>query len=99
MCGRSRSNLGYINSSCSRHMTRNRLKFLSLTSIEGGQATFEDNSKVEVIGKCWVGKAPNIYIENVLFVKGLKCNLLSISQFCDKGNTVKFDSNYCIVKN
>ena len=35
----------------------------------------------------------------MLLVKGLKHNLFSISQFCDKRNKVTFDSNYCIVEN
>ena len=80
-------------------MTGDKSKFLSLTPIEGGQVTFGDNSKGKVIGKGRVGKSPNLYIDNVLLVKGLKHNLLSISQFCDKGNKVTFDSNFCIVEN
>ena len=31
-------------------------------------------------------------IDNVFLVEGLKHNLSSISQFCDKGNVVKFNS-------
>ena len=61
--------------------------------------TFGDNSKGKVIGKWCVGKSLNLCIDNVLLVKGLKHNLLSISQFCDKGNDVTFDSNYFIVDN
>ena len=37
-------------------------------------------------------------IENVLLVDGLKHNLLSISQLCDKGFKVIFESSHCIIK-
>ena len=50
------------------------------------------------IGKGKVGKSYHHYIEKVLLVKGLKHNLLSISQLCDKGNKVTFNSNNCIGK-
>ena len=38
------------------------------------------------------------YIDNILYVKGLKYILLSISQFCDNGYIVSFNKNQCIVK-
>ncbi|XP_075101898.1 putative mitochondrial protein AtMg00300 [Nicotiana tabacum] len=38
-------------------------------------------------------------IENVYYVNGLKYNLLSVSQICDKGNEVKFMSKSCTVTN
>ena len=37
-------------------------------------------------------------IDDVLLVDGLKHNLLSISQLCDKGYIVRFESNMCIIK-
>ena len=37
-------------------------------------------------------------IENVFFIDGLKHNLLSISQLCDKGFKVIFESSHCIIK-
>ena len=39
----------------------------------------------------------SIAIHNVLLVEGLKFNLLSISQLCDKGHKVTFKANQCIV--
>ena len=80
-------------------MTGDKTKFLSLKSIDGGQVTFGDNAKGKVIGKGKIGKSEYHCIEDVLLVKGLKHNLLSISQLCDKGNTVTFNSNSCIVEN
>ena len=80
-------------------MTSDKLKFLSLISIDGSHVTSRDNAKGKVIGHGRVGKSEQTYIEDVLLVKGLKHNLFSISQLCDKGNKVTFDSNYCIIEN
>lgn len=44
-----------------------------------------------------VGRSMSHAIENVYYVKGLKHNLLNISQMCDKGNNVLFTSADCKV--
>ena len=80
-------------------MIGDKSKFLLLTSINGGHVTFKVNAKEKVIGKGRVGKNDHSCVEDVLLVKGLKHNLLSISQLCDKENKVTFDSNSCIVEN
>ena len=41
----------------------------------------------------------NVIIEEVALVDGLKHNLLSISQLCDKGNSVTFNKETCVVIN
>ena len=35
--------------------------------------------------------------KNVLYVNGLKRNLLSISQLCDKGFKIEFNRNCCLI--
>ena len=80
------SNLWYLDSGCSRHMTGDKTQFLSLVAHNGGCVTFGDNKKGEIIGIGNVGKSLTHSIENVMLVNGLKHNLLSISQLCDKGN-------------
>ena len=65
--------------------------FALLNSNDGGFVIFGDISKDEIIGIGNVGKERSPIIENVLLVDGLKHNLLSISQLCDKGNRVIFD--------
>ena len=67
-------------------MIRDKSKFIFLSPIYGGQVIFKDYSKGKVIDKSKVDKALNIYIDNVLYVKGLKHNFLGINQFYDKGN-------------
>ena len=37
-------------------------------------------------------------MENVLLVDGWKHNLLKISQLCDKGFKVSFETSHCIIK-
>ena len=41
----------------------------------------------------------NVIIENISLVDGLKHNLLSISQFCDKGYNVSFRKKMCSISN
>ena len=80
-------------------MTESKNKCISLTTINGGKVTFGDNAKCKVKGKGKVGMMPHCFIDDVLLVEGLKHNLLSISQFCDKGNQVIFNSTQCLVIN
>ena len=60
--------------------------------------TFGDNGKGRIIGHGSIGNNSSSLIENVLLVDGLKHNLLSISQLCDKGFKVIFESSHCIIK-
>ncbi|KAK2990896.1 hypothetical protein RJ640_016650 [Escallonia rubra] len=59
--------------------------------------TFGDNSQGKIKGKGTIGKEPHS-IENVLYVEGLKHNLLSISQFSDKGFKVIFEASHCTIE-
>ena len=78
-------------------MTSDKSKFLSLKAYNGGTVTFGDNMKGEIIAKGKVGRSCSHAIDNVFLVENLKHNLLSISQFCDKGNSVNFTSEKCII--
>ena len=80
-------------------MTVNKVKFISFTTMNGGKVTFEDNTMGKVVGKGKVGTLLNCFIDNVLLVEGLKHNLLSISQSCDKGNQVIFNISQCLIVN
>ena len=87
----------YLDSGCSRHMTGDVEQFTSLDAIDGGSVTFGDNGKGKIIGTGKIHITPSSFIENILYVNGLKHNLLSISQFCDKGFKVVFEKSLCIV--
>ena len=64
---------------------------------EGGTVTFGDDAKGKIIGIDNVKLGTSPLIENVVLVDGLKHNLLSISQLCDKGFNVIFDDLACSV--
>ena len=78
-------------------MTGDRKLFSKLEKKNGGSVTFGDNAKGKVIGIGTIGNHFSTCIQNVLLVDGLKHNLLSVSQLCDKGYKVTFDLNTCLV--
>lgn len=50
---------------------------------------------IVAVGK--IGKSKSHSIDKVFLVEGLKHRLFSISQFCDKGNIVKFTNESYVV--
>ncbi|GKA07457.1 ribonuclease H-like domain-containing protein [Tanacetum coccineum] len=88
---------GVIDSGCSRHMTGNRSYLTDYEEIDGGFVAFGGSTKGGKItgkGKIRTGK---LDIEDVYFVKELKFNLFSVSQMCDKKNSVLFTDTECVV--
>ncbi|GKD80943.1 hypothetical protein Tco_1347782, partial [Tanacetum coccineum] len=88
---------GVIDSGCYRNMTGNRSYLTDYEEIDGGFVAFRGNSKGGKItrkGKIRTGK---LDFEDVYFVKELKFNLFSVSQMCDKKNSVRFTDTACIV--
>ncbi len=72
--------------------------FLDLQPLDGGTVGFRGNQYRQIVGIGKVGKKNSTSIDNVFLVKGLKHNLLSISQFCDSGYSVTFDKNKCEIR-
>ena len=72
--------------------------FLSLQRKKEGYVTFGDNAKGRIIGQGNIGNGASSLIESILLVDGLKHNLLSINQLCDKGFKVIFEVSHCIIK-
>ncbi|RVW77979.1 hypothetical protein CK203_048244 [Vitis vinifera] len=74
--------------------------FMAIDDLDekGGYVTFGDNAKGRIIGQGNIGNDTSSLIESVLLVDGLKHNLLSISQLCDKGFKVIFEASHCIIK-
>nr|KYP57052.1 Retrovirus-related Pol polyprotein from transposon TNT 1-94 [Cajanus cajan] len=85
----------YLDSGCSRHLTDERSMFLDLKSKKGGQVTFGGGQKGYIMGIGKIGINSSTSIDNVLYVKGLTHNLLSISQLCDSGYEVSSNKNKC----
>nr|GFB60643.1 putative ribonuclease H-like domain-containing protein [Tanacetum cinerariifolium] len=79
-----------IDSGCSRHMTGNMSYLTDFEEINGGYVAFGGNpkgGKITSKGKIKTGKFD---FDGVYFVKELKFNLFSVSQMCDKKNSVLF---------
>ena len=72
--------LWYLNSVCLRHITRNRSLFKVFESMKGGNITFGDGSKSHIERKGIISLPGLPDIANVLYVEGLRVNLLSISK-------------------
>jgi len=62
------------------------------------EVTFRGNQKGKMAGVGKISIDPYPPIDNVLFVKGIKQNLLSISQLCDSGLDVSFSKEGCVVQ-
>jgi hypothetical protein len=74
-------------------MMRDKGNFLSLSERKSGNVTFGNDARGKIKGK-WMmslsnGKGKS---QDVLLVDGLKHNLLSVSQMCDRGCEVVFTS-------
>ncbi|GKF27491.1 ribonuclease H-like domain-containing protein, partial [Tanacetum coccineum] len=89
---------GYVDAQGrSKHMTGNRSYLTNYEEIDGGFVAFGGNSKGGKItgkGKIRTGK---LDFEDVYFVKELKFNLFSVSQMCDKKNSVLFTDTACVI--
>ena len=73
--------------------------FITLYEGKEGTVTFGNEQSVRIIGKCTVClKNKNIMSGNVLLMKDMEHNLLSVSQTCDKGNFMIFDSMQCQIR-
>ena len=72
-----------LDSGYSRHMIGDRSLFKVFEFKKGGNVTFGDGSKSQIKGKGIISLHGLPDIANVLYVEGLRVNLLSISQICD----------------
>nr|GEV58742.1 hypothetical protein [Tanacetum cinerariifolium] len=88
---------GVIDSGCLRHITRNMSYLSDFKELNGGYVSFGGNpkgGKISSKGKIRTGK---LDFDDVYFVKELKFNLFSVSQMCDKNNSVLFTDTKCLV--
>ena len=93
-----KKNLWYVDSGCSRHMTGDISLLSKFEERAGPSITFGDDSKGFTKGYGLISKG-NVIIDNVSLVEGLKHNLLSVSQLCDRGHQVWFSDGACVVSN
>ena len=91
-CFERKQHLWYLDSGCSKQMTRDASKFISISFKQDGHVTYGDN-KGKILGKGTIGNENSLFIHDVFYIEGLKHSLLSISQFYDKGYQVTFRTN------
>ncbi|GJT40070.1 ribonuclease H-like domain-containing protein [Tanacetum coccineum] len=90
-------NKGIFDSGCSRHMTGNKDFLTDYQDIDGGFVAFGGSARGgKITGKGKI-KTNKLDFEDVFFVKELKFNLFSVSQMCDKKNSVLFTDTECLV--
>nr|GEV36766.1 hypothetical protein [Tanacetum cinerariifolium] len=88
---------GVIDIGCSRHITGNMSYLSDFEELNGGYVTFVGNPNGgKIIGKGKI-KTCKLDFDNVYFVKELKFNLFSVSQMCDKKNSILFTNTECLV--
>ncbi|GKF88976.1 hypothetical protein Tco_0262939, partial [Tanacetum coccineum] len=82
---------------CSRNMTRNMSYLSDFKEFNGEYVTFGGGAKGEKITSKGTLKTGKLDFEDVYFVKELQFNLFSVSQMCDKKNSVLFTNTGCFV--
>ncbi|XP_050878512.1 uncharacterized protein LOC127082317 [Lathyrus oleraceus] len=95
-CLDSTEKMWYLDSGCSRHMKGDISLFIDFVPKKKGFTAYGDNNKGVILGKGSVGNSSSTIISDVMLVYGLKHNLLSIGQLCDKGFKVTFTNTCCL---
>jgi len=80
-------------------MTREKSNFLSLAATQGVSVAFDNEKSGIIVDIGKIGESLSHSIDGVYLVDGLKYNMLSVSQLCDKYNLVVFSSKQCLVVN
>ena len=91
--------LWYFDSGCSRHMTGDKTLFKTLKETVGDYVTFGDGSHAQILGKGTIEVPGLPLLKDVLYIKGLKVNLLSITQIFDEDFLTQLSKKGCIIIN
>lgn len=76
-------NKWYVDNGCYIHMTRNQSKLIKIKEEDRGKVILRNNASRRIAGKGTIdinnGRTMD---QNVLYLEGLKYNILSVSQRC-----------------
>ncbi|GJU82472.1 hypothetical protein Tco_1284837, partial [Tanacetum coccineum] len=89
--------LWYLDSGCSKHMTRNRSRLKNFVKKFTGIVRFENDNFGAIMGYGDYVIGDNV-ISRVYYVEGLGHNLFSIGQFCDSDLAIAFRKHSCYVR-
>nr|GEU78949.1 integrase, catalytic region, zinc finger, CCHC-type, peptidase aspartic, catalytic [Tanacetum cinerariifolium] len=90
--------LWYLDSRCSKHMTRNRSHLMNFISKFLGRVRFGNDHIARIMGygDYLLG---NVTISRVYYFEGLRHNLFFVGQFCNSDLKVAFWKNTCLIRN
>ncbi|GKE48086.1 retrovirus-related pol polyprotein from transposon TNT 1-94, partial [Tanacetum coccineum] len=90
--------LWYLDSGCSKHMTRDRSQLTNFVNKFLGTVKFGNDRMARILG---FGdyQIVNVTISRVYYVEGLGHNLFSVWQFCDSNLEVAFHQQTCFIRN
>jgi len=80
-------------------MTGDASHLINLIWKLDGFVTYGDNNRGRILGIGDIGGDDEVIIKDVQLVDGLKHNLLSTSQLCDKGYKITFEFDLCLIAN
>nr|GEW57955.1 reverse transcriptase domain-containing protein [Tanacetum cinerariifolium] len=80
-----------------KHITGNMSYLFDFKKFDEGYVTFREGANGGRITSKGTLKTSKLDFEDVYFVKELKFNLLSVSQMCEKSNSVLFTDTGCFV--
>ena len=94
MFAEGQENHWYIDNGCSKHITSDKEILHSYNALENEKnVSFGNGTPAVIKGKGSIFLKEKVKAGNFMYVDGLKHNLLSVSQMCDQGNEVVFQSN------
>ncbi|KAL8146362.1 hypothetical protein AgCh_004198 [Apium graveolens] len=91
-----RKNIIVLDSGCSGHMTGNKALLSDFVEKAGPGVSYGDGNMGKTLGYGNINLS-NVIIDTIALVFGLKHNLLSVSQICDRGYHVDFFEEHCEV--
>nr|GEZ23365.1 hypothetical protein [Tanacetum cinerariifolium] len=90
--------LWYLDSGCSKHMTKDRSQIFNFVQKFLGTVKFKNDHVAKIMGYGDY-QIRNVTISRVYYVEGLGHNLFSVGQFCDSDLEVAFHQYTCFIRN
>ncbi|XP_042944541.1 uncharacterized protein LOC122278418 [Carya illinoinensis] len=91
-------NKWYLDNGARNHLTGDRSKFVELDTKVTGHVRFNDESKVEIKGKCTISFEANNgshkILSNVYYIPKIKINILSIGQLMENGYKINMEDRF-----
>jgi hypothetical protein len=80
-------------------MTSDKNRFISLKKERDKSVSFGNGNSTRIVGKGIVNLgSKDAKVENFLLSENMNNNLLSVSQMCDQGHRLIFDSEKCEIR-